>query len=123
MPAVEDQERPFKRDVWQWLLNAAEILRANPSMIAGDFNTVPGDPATTCGDCLEQLSRSGWQHARPKSGFSWKDARHGTERQLDHIFLSPARAEYLWDFQSLAADAASGKVGIPDHVILLARLE
>lgn len=127
MPAFEGKERPFKRDVWQWLLNAAEILRANPSVIAGDFNTAPGDQAATCGDCLEQLARGGWQHALPSSGFSWKGGSHGTERQIDHLFLSPAlppaRAEYLWGFQSLAADAGSGKVGIPDHAILLATIE
>ena len=124
MPAFEGKERPLKRDVWQWLLSAAEILRVDASVIAGDFNTAPGDSVTTCGDCLEQLSRSGWQHVLPSSGFSWKHARYGTRRQLDHIFFSPAlppaHADYLWGFQSLAADAASGKVGIPDHAILLA---
>jgi len=127
MPAFEDQDRPLKRAVWQWLLDTAESLRTNQSVIAGDFNTAPRDLATDCGDCLEQLSHGGWQHALPSSGFSWKGGPNGTERQIDHLFLSPAlrpaRAEYLWGFQSLAADAASGKVGIPDHAILLATFD
>jgi len=127
MPAFENEDRPFKRDLWQWPLKAAEILRTDLSVIAGDFNTAPRDSPTTCGDCLEQLASSGWQHVLPNSGFSWKDARHVTEHQIDHIFLSPvlppAHADYLWGFRSVAADAAAGKVGIPDHAILLATYE
>ena len=127
MPAFEKEDRALKRPVWQWLLDSAETLRASPAVIAGDLNTAPGDDAKTCGDCLGELSQSGWQHVRPDSGFSWKSAQHGTQRQLDHVFFSPAlppaQAEYLWGFHSLADDAASGNVGIPDHAILLASFD
>ncbi len=44
-------------------------------------------------------------------------------RQLDHVVLSPAlvsiHAEYSWEFQTLAPDAASGIVGLPDHAMLV----
>ena len=123
MPAFEGKARPLKREVWNWLQNAGATLRQLPSVITGDFNTAPGDSRTYCGDCLEQMSSDGWQHVLPGSGFSWKSARYGTERVIDHTFLSPtfpaAQAAYLWDFHSLAENAASGIVGFPDHAILI----
>ena len=127
MPAFEGKERPIKREVWGWLLSAAETLRSHPAVIIGDFNTAPDDDATDCGDCMNQLSRDNWQHALPSSGFSWKGGQKPIERKIDHIFLSPvlplARAEYDWGFHSLAPDAASRKVGIPDHAIVLATFD
>ena len=118
--------RQFKRRTWEWLLTAAEELHDGPSIIAGDFNTTPGDGAAKCGDCVERLLEAGWHWARPSEGYSFRSANRGSPRQIDHVFLSPAlwftHAEYAWKFQTLAPDAASGTVGLPDHAMLVADL-
>jgi endonuclease/exonuclease/phosphatase family metal-dependent hydrolase len=127
MPAFTGPERPLKRVTWEWLLGAAAELRDRPAVIAGDFNTAPGDAVADCGDCLEVLLKSGWHLARPAAGYSWRHAQSGVTRQIDHAFLAPAlapgRAEYSWKFHDLAPDAASGKVGLPDHAMLLTDFE
>jgi Endonuclease/Exonuclease/phosphatase family len=115
--------RSLKRATWTWLLGEADRLRDCPAIIVGDFNTAPGDPRDDCGDCLEELVHGGWQHSRPMSGCSWR-SRTGTERQIDHIFLSKClrstRVEYQWSYQEMTRPlGASVKPGIPDHAMLL----
>jgi exonuclease III len=123
MPAFEGKDRPLKRVTWNWLLGEADRLRTRSALIVGDFNTAPGDPESGCGDCLKKLIQGGWQHVRPESGCSWRHPPSRTERQIDHIFLSaslmPKRVEYLWGFERLAPTGASGKVGWPDHAMLV----
>jgi hypothetical protein len=123
MPAFAAKERALKRLTWNWLLGEANRLRAGSALIVGDFNTAPGDCEARCGDCLANLIRDGWQHARPLTGYSWRHPQFGTERQIDHIFLSaslvPRRVEYLWDFERLAPEGTSRKVGRPDHAMLV----
>ena len=89
----------------------------------GDFNTALGDQDAYCGDCLDVLPGSGWQHVVPPDGFSWRGGKDGKERRIDHTFLSPgmprAQGRYLWDFQTLSPEAGSGRVGIPDHAMLV----
>lgn len=87
MPAFEKEQRPLKRPAWGWLLRQADRLRRGPAVIAGDFNTAPGDSKAQCGDCLDELVRCGWQHVRPSSGYSWRHVR-GNQREIDHVFLT-----------------------------------
>lgn len=126
IPAFEAADRPLKRQTWNWLLSELDRLRARPALIAGDFNTAPNDPASRCGDCFATLSQSGWRSGTPTSGYSWRHAGSGAERQIDHLFLSPAmslvHSEYCWDFERLSAEAASKKVGLPDHAMLVAEI-
>ena len=126
MPAFEAADRPLKRQTWNWLLSELDRLRGRPALIAGDFNTAPNDPAARCGDCLAKLSESGWQCGTPTAGCSWRHAGSGAERQIDHLFLSPAmslaRSEYCWNFERLSPDAASKKIGVPDHAMLVAEI-
>jgi len=123
MPAFEGKEHALKRPTWNWLLGEADRLRARSALIVGDFNTAPDDPESHCGDCFETLIQGGWQHVRPASGYSWRHPQSRTERQIDHIFLSaslvPIRIEYLWGFERLTPKGASGKVGCPDHAMLV----
>jgi endonuclease/exonuclease/phosphatase family metal-dependent hydrolase len=123
MPAFDGEDRALKRPTWNWLLGEADRLRSGSALIVGDFNTAPGDPESHCGDCLEKLNQDGWQHVRPASGCSWRHPQSGAERQLDHIFLSPAlvprRAEYSWGFERLPPGGTSGNVGCPDHAMLI----
>lgn len=118
--------RQFKRRTWEWLLHAAEELHDEPSILAGDFNTAPGDSDAKCGDCFQRLLDAGWRWARPSEGFSFRSENRGSPRQIDHAFVSPALsatyAEYSWEFQSLAPDAGSGTVGLPDHAMLVVDL-
>jgi hypothetical protein len=127
MPAFKEKERALKRRTWNWLLEEADRLRTGSALIVGDFNTAPGDSEARCGDCLEKLIQSGWQHVRPASGYSWRHRQSGTERQIDHIFLSasliPRRVEYLWGFERLAPEGKSGKVGYPDHAMLVCEFD
>jgi endonuclease/exonuclease/phosphatase (EEP) superfamily protein YafD len=127
MPAFEAKDHALKRLTWNWLLGEADRLRAGSALIVGDFNTAPGDSEARCGDCLAKLIQTGWQHARPASGYSWRHPQSRTERQIDHIFLSaslvPRRVEYLWEFERLAPEGTSGKVGRPDHAMLLCEFE
>lgn len=126
MPAFTGAERPLKRETWNWLLGESDRLRSRAAVIAGDFNTAPSDSASYCGDCLAKLSQSGWQCGTPTTGYSWRHEGSGAERQIDHLFLSPAmplaRSEYYWDFERLSPDAASKKVGVPDHAMLVAEI-
>lgn len=124
MPAFEGKERPLKRLTWEWLVRVAGDLLDKPAVIAGDFNTAVGDPVSTCGDCMDALTNEGWQLMHPPTGYSWQHSKSGTGRKIDHAFLSPAlapvRAEYNWNFHELSPDAASGKVGVPDHAMVIA---
>lgn len=124
MPAFTGKEgRRLKRLTWEWLLEAAQTLRHGRSMIAGDFNTSPGDGASLCGDCMVQLTHMGWKHARPTSGYSFRHNESGSERAIDHAFLSPAlqvlTSEFSWAFQEMAPEAKNTKVGVPDHAMLI----
>lgn len=125
LPAFSGTDQQFRRPTWEWLLSAAEELKGVPSVIGGDFNTALGDSDAKCGDCLRRLSTMGWQHVQPSSGCSFRHSS-GSERLIDHLFASPAfieaDADYSWEFQALDAEAASGKVGIPDHAMLIASL-
>jgi endonuclease/exonuclease/phosphatase family metal-dependent hydrolase len=127
MPAFEAAERALKRPTWNWLLGEADRLRSGSALIVGDFNTAPGDSDARCGDCLSKLIHGGWQHAQPSSGYSWRHPQSGTERQIDHIFLSaslvPRRVEYLWEFERLAPEGTSRKVGFPDHAMLVCEFD
>jgi Endonuclease/Exonuclease/phosphatase family len=127
MPAFAAKERALKRLTWNWLLGEADRLRAGSALIVGDFNTAPGDSEARCGDCLTRLIQDGWQHVRPASGYSWRHPQFGTERQIDHIFLSaslvPRQVEYLWEFERLAPEGTSRKVGRPDHAMLVCEFD
>lgn len=123
MPAFTGRESHLKRPTWNWLLEVATSLRSSPAIIAGDFNTAPGDSDSDCGDCLDTLARTGWQHARPADGYSWRHRRSERGRAIDHAFLSPSlelkSSAYSWSFYRFGADVVSGHVGIPDHAMLL----
>lgn len=122
MPAFVEGRRRLKRETWEWLLQAAASLSHVPAVITGDLNTAPQDSVADCGDCLKQLMRIGWHHARPTTGFSWVHPRWGTERQIDHTFVSPLlsviHAHYSWTFRD-EAPATQPKVGHPDHAMLI----
>ena len=125
MPSGKQFDAQFRRPTWDWLIEAAARLRDKPSVLIGDFNTAPGDRVSRCGDGFERMSQGGWFHALPNSGFSFRHSS-GSDRQIDHCFHSPnlsaQRAEYRWDFQHAAPDADCGKVGIPDHAMLVVDL-
>lgn len=125
MPSGKQFDVQFRRPTWDWLIEAAAHLRDKPSLVIGDFNTAPGDSASKCGDYIDRMLRMGWIH-RPESGCSYRHSS-GSERQIDHCFASPKvnvlHAEYRWDFHAAAPDAASGKVGIPDHAMLVVDLD
>lgn len=126
MPAFDGADRPRKRETWEWLLEVLASVRPRPAVIVGDFNTAPGDSVGDCGDCLERLVAAGWHHARPDAGYSWRPANGGAGRQIDHAFhtesLRAMRVNYSWDFQAYGEDAASGKVGRPDHAMLTVKV-
>jgi endonuclease/exonuclease/phosphatase family metal-dependent hydrolase len=123
MPAYENKDKRLKRPTWEWLLDLASTLHASPTIIAGDFNTAPGDSTEYCGDCLESFVAAGWAHALPSSGFSWQG--RSVERRIDHAFLSPqlasTSANYSWAFEQLALSIPDRRtrVGLPDHAMLI----
>lgn len=115
--------RATKRAAWDWLIKTGLAVGAHPAAVTGDLNTAAGDSARDCGDLVPVLAKHGWQHAIPPDGFSWKSARSRSERRIDHTFLSPpvprARSRYVWDFHLMAPEARSGRVGLPDHAMLV----
>jgi hypothetical protein len=127
MPAFQGADRPIKRKTWQWLLSELDRFRSRTAVIAGDFNTALNDSAARCGDCFSQLTDSDWRCGTPALGCSWRHPQYGTERRIDHIFLSPAlslrASEYCWKFECLVPEPASRKVGVPDHAMLLAEFD
>lgn len=116
MLSFPNRHNPYKRRIWDWLMGVLAASKAGRTVIAGDFNTAPGDREQGCGDCLAALIASDWQFAEPREGYSWKT------RTIDHAFLSPAlsysSARYDWDFQKLG-NTTSMAPGIPDHAMLL----
>jgi len=125
MPSGKQFDVQFRRPTWDWLIDAAASLHDRPSVVIGDFNTAPSDSPSRCGDNFERMLNNGWSHST-KAGYSFRHSS-GTERQIDHCFVSPKinvqHVEYRWDFHAAAPDAASGKVGIPDHAMLVVDLE
>jgi hypothetical protein len=121
MPAFEGQDRPRKRDTCNSLLEVAARLAQRPAVIAGDFNTAFGDSKAACGDCLDTLTASGWRRA-PADGCTWRHTS-GTERCIDHAFVSSgihvSAAQSSWEFQELGPEAKTGKVGLPDHAMII----
>lgn len=85
------------------------------------------DPPARCGDNFPKLIRGGWQHAPPLTGCSLRHPHTGTERQIDHIFLSASlickSVKYSWDFERLALNGTRGKVGHPDHAMLICEFD
>ena len=75
-----------KRQVWEWLLDAARTLQNKRAIITGDLNTQLGDPPKYCGDCIERLA-STWTHAVTECTFR---TLSGHERTIDHAFFSPS---------------------------------
>lgn len=126
MPAFVSKDRLFKLQTWDWLRSTMASLEKLPTLVVGDFNTAPGDPVGRGGDSFGLLVDAGWDHALPESGYSWRHARSGTERRIDHLFTSGAlrceAARYDWDWRARSEEAASGKVGIPDHAMLIAEV-
>jgi hypothetical protein len=123
MPSFDRRQIRLKRLVWDWLLAETEKLQGARAIIAGDFNTAPEDSVSNCGDCLAKLTENGWQLCQPEIGFSWRHPRSRVERRIDHIFLSDSfvatQVEYLWSFEKFGPASESGKVGHPDHAILV----
>ena len=111
-----------KRQVWEWLIESAQSVADRPAVLIGDFNTALNDAKGFCGDCVAALPAQDWRHAQPATGFSWTTGKPGGERRIDHAFLSlrmrAASAQYLWDFRKYP-NAASARVGIPDHAMLV----
>lgn len=128
MPAFPSAQREDKRKTWDWLLDSARSLGDRAAVITGDLNTSPEDGPRFFGDRIAALVEDGrWRLARPADGYSWLHARSGRERQIDHLFhtraLTARRAVYDWDFRALNEDAVSGKVGRPDHAMLVVDLD
>ena len=127
MPAFESPFRALKRATWDLLFAALEPLKAGRTVIGGDFNTAMTDPVSGCGDCLQALVKSGWIHAAPTTGHSYKHKASGSERVIDHVFASPSfralKSEFSWGFLDQIPEAKRGVVGYPDHSILVADLE
>lgn len=127
IPAFKPKDRQLKRQTWNWLLGAAEVLAVRKSVIAGDLNTAKGDSKAYCGDCIENLCALGWTHALPTTGYSWRHQASRKERAIDHAFLSPALSftstEYSWGFQKLAGPIWTGSVGQPDHAMHVTEIE
>lgn len=125
MPSFKPKDRA-KRLTWNWLLGEADRLCVGSALIVGDFNTAPGDSEARCSDCLRKLIQGGWQRG-PAAGYSWRHPQSGTERQIDHIFRSaslvPRRVEYSWEFERLTPKGMSGKVGFPDHAMLVCEFD
>lgn len=82
MPVFKPAERALKRETWNWLLAELDQRRGRPAVIAGDFNSAPGDSRALCGDCFAALSQSGWQYGTPTAGCSWRHVKSGSERQI-----------------------------------------
>lgn len=117
-----------KRATWDWLQQALRSFEAphahQPAVLVGDFNTAIGDPRSTGGDIFERLARDGWSHAQPAEGHSYRDARSGSERRIDHLLhnrsTNASEARYDWSFTEYCEDAARMTTGLPDHAMLVA---
>jgi hypothetical protein len=127
MPAFTAPDTHFKRQTWDWLIDAIRPLAASPCLIAGDFNTAFGDPDRTCGDCLERLLADGWQRADPGSDAVSYRSRNGRGRLIDHAFASASIAvrstACSWGFHRFGPDAQAGHVGRPDHAMVVVEYE
>jgi endonuclease/exonuclease/phosphatase family metal-dependent hydrolase len=121
MLSFDNPRDASKRRIWEAVLQVLDSLKHKRALIAGDFNTAPGDAAAFCGDCLESLIASEWQLAEPGEGKSWPYSGNGPGRRIDHAFLSsslrPVSALYDWSFRELAG-VEHAPSGVPDHAIL-----
>jgi endonuclease/exonuclease/phosphatase family metal-dependent hydrolase len=123
LPSFESTEIPLKRQVWEWLIGALGSLPPGMvSVLAGDFNTATDDGPTRGGDFMRQLVASGWGHALPVVGASWR--RGTSERVIDHVFVlgvdEVPSGSFSWAFQDAHPETRSMRVGMPDHAILVA---
>ncbi len=127
MPAFTPEFHRFKRETFVWLEGALESIKGQASIVAGDFNTDPGDAQSACGDCLASIVARGWRLSIPPQGRSWPADPERKGRCIDLALLSPragaAVSSYSWDFRSMNEEARKGWVGRPDHAMLLVDLE
>lgn len=119
-------KRPaIRRAWWTWLAATAGTAVDRPFILAGDFNTDASYPKARCGERLEQLAQSGWQHAAPADGASYVTLM-GLERRIDHAFVSRhfrvAEARYVTES---AGHPLIGKPAeaLSDHAALLIDVE
>lgn len=124
MPAFSGTESVLKRTVWAWLLQSLTAEITGRAILAGDFNTAITDGASRGGDLMRQLVESGWTHALPGTGASWRKGE--LNRVIDHILVHGSmgigRSDFSWSFQTEHPETLTGKVGLPDHAILCADL-
>jgi endonuclease/exonuclease/phosphatase (EEP) superfamily protein YafD len=126
IPAFTSDHQYLKRATWDLLRARLKMLSTGPTVIGGDFNTALEDTYARCGDCLRSLVDSGWVHAVPSTGYSWRAPNGRHERRIDHVFATPGfkveRAIYSWAFLSRLPTGKHGVVGYPDHAMLVVDL-
>jgi endonuclease/exonuclease/phosphatase family metal-dependent hydrolase len=116
----------FKSQCWDWIMNIAEDNKDHPFIIMGDFNTDPDYSHARCGDRISQLVTEGWQLAMPRSGASYWAIKNGSEKRLDHAFISRhfivLVAEYISE-SGRYVFAGKKSEAMSDHAVLLVEIQ
>ncbi len=115
----------LKRVCWDWVLEAADVLRSRRSIILGDFNTDPSSSIARCGDRITRLVEKGWMHASPETGSSYVGPG-GASVCIDHAFLSG-----LWGVAEASCVTDGGGIqfsgkhtgALSDHAALLVSVD
>lgn len=114
-----------KRRFWDWILEIGSDNK-RPLVIMGDFNTDPNDKGAKFGNPINQLKYTGWKHATPISGYSFKSFNNGSERRIDHVFTSRhfdiLDAKYILESNQYIFTGKKSEA-MSDHAVLLVEIQ
>jgi hypothetical protein len=115
----------IRRQCWDWIAKMAAEVVDHPTVLIGDFNTDASYPPSRCGDRIQQLIDSNWQHPIPPQGHSyWTPKGHGV--CIDHAFVSKHfKVKDVRFITEYAGHVFVGKDkgGLSDHAVLIINIE
>lgn len=120
IPAYTGADRPLIRKSWEWVEQAAVLLRHHRAVILGDFNCEPESPPGKGGDILRRILSTGWQKGTPAGpSFFSKQGHRTTPDQMLH---TPSVRVHDAVFQTECAGfyLAGSEAALSDHAALVA---
>jgi hypothetical protein len=119
VPAYTGVDRPLIRKSWEWVEQAAALLRQDRALIVGDLNCEPASPPGKGGDIFRRVLSTGWHHGTPAGPSFFSKQGHCTTP--DQVLYTTAVRVHSASFQTELGNhqLAGGQKAISDHAALV----